>query len=118
VSDRVNVGLTFQVVVLNKYIQYLLTHYKIQKTLVDVTGFEPVDNNNRSITFGQYCPWKRAPADTRFRASSLHPQPYRQYYLRYHQFYLVTFMSIILGGDTPFASVRPKLFKNNHLLQT
>jgi len=78
--------------------------------MVDVVGFEPTDNNNRSITFGQYCPWKRAPADTRYRASSLHPQPYRQYYLSYHQFYLATFMSIILGGDTPFTSVRPKLF--------
>jgi len=86
--------------------------------MVDVARFELANNNNRSITSGQYCPWKRAPADTRFRASSLHPQPYRQYYLSYHQFYLVTFMSIILGGDTPFASVRPKPFKNKHLSQT
>ena len=44
---------------------------------------------------------ERAPADTRHRASSLHPQPCAPHYFNCHRCYSATGYIIVFGGGTP-----------------
>lgn len=77
--------------------------------LVDVTGFEPAYNSNRGITLGILDAWKRAPADTRVRASSLHPQPYASSHLGRYRYYSAT-------SKQPFLVVALPTHQHAHLI--
>ena len=50
---------------------------------------------------------ERAPADTRRRASSLHPQPCVRNCFNCHRCYSATFTSFVFGGGAPYSPVRP-----------
>ena len=49
--------------------------------MVEMTEFEPANSHNQGITLGRKFLGERAPVDTRYRASNLHPQPYERFLL-------------------------------------